>query len=108
MTRSAVSGDLELEPRTPRHPHLRSQPEKPAALQRLDAPEVDRIPAIEMLWIAPAATHPRSTHEEIEKAAQLPQPVAVIPADAAADSFDNAERGRGRNGHVHRSRIHEA
>src|SRR6185436_17568566 len=91
----AAAGDrrgFELQPRAARHFHLGAQPQEAIRLDRFDSPEVDRVASEEVRRMAPSATEPDASDEQVESAAQLPEEVCVIPAVFSPDSANRAKR----------------
>ena len=87
--------DQELQPGAARQLHLRRQPQAAVRLEDLDPPAVEGVPHRERVRVAPAPPHPHAAGRQVQKAPQLPQPGAVVPARAPADPADGRE-GRGR------------
>lgn len=80
--------DLELQPRTPGHLHLGAEAQQPILLERLHAPEVDRVADLDPDRVAPAAAQPRATSKHVEQSAQSPEPGALVPPGLAADALN--------------------
>ena len=72
------------------------QPKQAVRLERLHAPEVERLARPRSaVGVAPAPPQAGAAGEEVEQAAQPPEHVAVVPPGLAADPLDRRE-GRGR------------
>jgi hypothetical protein len=71
--------DLELEPRATGHAHLGAEPKQAVLLERLDAPEVERVPDPEQRRVAPAPPQAGTAGEHVEQTAEPPEERALVP-----------------------------
>ena len=62
-----------------------------SGLERLDTPPVYGLPHCYALGISTATTQPDTSGEHVEKAAQLPEPMSVVPPGRAADAANRLE-----------------
>ena len=87
-----VRRHLELQPGAAGYLHLGAEPQQPVLLERLDAPEIDRIAHPEACRVTAAPAQSRAADENIEQAAQPPQERPLVPAVVTTDRLDRDER----------------
>ncbi len=104
---SPVACHLELQPGPSRDLHLRRKTKVMRRLERLDAPEVQRVADAEHGSVRSAPPNTNTSNQQIEEPAQPPEPVPCIPAGLTPDSLDGSECDRRRLRNLRRPRIHE-
>ncbi len=90
---ASSSSGVHLQPGQARQPHLRPQPQQMAALDLLDAPEVQRVADPQPVRVPAAAPQPHPAGQAVRPAAHRPCEGEGVPAVLAPDALDHRPQG---------------
>jgi hypothetical protein len=82
---------FELQPRLPRHFHLRAQPHQMTWLQGFDPPEIERFSHPQRVGVASSAPEAYSTAQAVQGAADAPGPIHVEPPARSTEAGEGSE-----------------
>jgi hypothetical protein len=89
---SGHSVDFEFEPRAARQFHFCVKQKAAIRFKGFDAPKIDGITDLDLIWMLAAPSQSHAAYEKIQKTPDAPEKLLVVPAGPASNAADWDER----------------